>query len=234
MIHTRRLATLALASCLSAACGRSPTHETRAVVDWLVAERDALRTERDALQHALDERRAERVATALPWRDIQGLAPAGDASRGSPFLLACPEALRMVGLRGRRGAVIDRLAPVCGRPEQDALPAHRIEVQLPAAGGGGGKPFEMLCTPGEAVRGYRIAISRRDVLGLQLSCASVHATGAPPRPRWIGPALTARTLVRECPAGTWLVGFTGFSSHYVHRLGGLCRATERPPTPSAP
>ncbi len=218
----------AVLTVLTTSCGKSPTQETRAVVDWLVAERNVLRAERNALRHELENARATQLTGALPWEALEGLAPEGDASRGEPFLLACPEGLLVVGLRGRKGAVIDRIAPVCGRPDEDVPPHHRIEVQLPATGGTGGKPFELLCAPGEAVLGYRIETSRRDLLGLQLLCTTVHAADPPRTPRWLGSRPTARSTTRQCSDGAWLVGFTGLSGRYVYRLGGLCRTTGTP------
>jgi Alpha-L-arabinofuranosidase B (ABFB) domain len=97
------------------------------------------------------------------------LQPRGGGG-GSPVTLACGENSVLVGLTGRSGSAIDRLAAKCASLNPDgSLGSVRVGA---SAGGSGGSAFDRTCPPGQAVVGFSGRSGERlDQLSLQ--CASV-------------------------------------------------------------
>lgn len=76
---------------------------------------------------------------------VTATAAAG-GNGGSEFSLSCPGGLALVGIKGKAGALIDRVQAICGTVEGSAQTTT-------SAGGPGGTDFERKCPVGKVVVG---------------------------------------------------------------------------------
>lgn len=89
---------------------------------------------------------------------------------GTLRTLDCPSGQAMVGVRGRRGAVIDRIEVGC-RPFSADRGTHGTVSWIGAAGGTGGETsFSFVCPVPHAVFALGAAVTGPYVSGLQLAC----------------------------------------------------------------
>lgn len=86
------------------------------------------------------------------WRVTKRFSPNAETSvggtGGQKFTLACPDETVLVGVTGRKGAVVDRIQGLCGKPGEDNTAAV---ATVRAAGGTGGEEFREVCPAGQVV-----------------------------------------------------------------------------------
>ena len=99
---------------------------------------------------------------------------------GSVFVSRCPDGQFVVGLAGRAGEVIDRVAPLCvGFDRQNHWVGEPAEGE--GAGGKGGGPFKAVCPRDTTVTGFS-GVASEFVINLRL-CSGVCLIGPRSRSR---------------------------------------------------
>jgi serine protease len=143
-------------------------------------------------------------------------APVG-GDGGDPFELRCAPGLSMAGVKGRAGAWIDQLQPICLSSAGETRP-------VAAAGGGGGTAFERRCANGQFVVGMR-GRAGAFVDSLVFECQ------APTGPRTVVQRLDAVGGTggavfgsNRCSNDRTAVGFRGRAGGFIDRVQLLCSA----------
>jgi hypothetical protein len=146
------IASLTLGLC---AC-RGRTREAAEVVAGLDQEVERLSRENHALRVENASLRSQLLGPT--WQEMIQLDQAGSVDTGFPYRRICPQGQPLIGLRGRSGALIDALVPVCGPLESPEAPegvaTQRYGIELDPFGGlAGGAPFEQVCAGDDVVVG---------------------------------------------------------------------------------
>jgi hypothetical protein len=150
------------------------------------------------------------------------LTPAAGGQGGSDFSLSCNANEVMVGVTGRAGWVVDRLAALCQAVDSNGAPAGATR-QTAAAGGTGGNAFTLRCPAGQAVAGIQGRAGQM-VDRIQVSCRRVTGGTTTGAVTWIaaaggngGSAFGAHPCTGDRPAKS-LVGRAGSAIDRI-RLG---------------
>lgn len=150
---------------------------------------------------------------------------------GGPFTLACPSGMAMVGVRGRYGAWVDAIAPICAIWVAGGRTLGSIDEQ-PGTGGGGGGPGWMRC---EGRRGVAVGLlvwqaanEDRSVGRVLLECGQYddprrRANNLPGGALAFGESIGGPRVELRCGPDEVAVGLYGRSGAFIDRLGLLCQ-----------
>ena len=131
----------------------------------------------------------------VPWGDLQGLDSAG----GDIVESVCVGPWQATAIRGRAGALIDRVHTGCELPE-------RTFSETDPVGGGGGSAFKLGCTAGQAANGLR-GFAGDDIEQIGLGCVdSTTAQVADSETAGAGSTGTDLADTQLCFAGEVMVG----------------------------
>jgi hypothetical protein len=112
--------------------------------------------------------------------------PIRGTSQESPWTQQCPAGEVVVGFSGRSGAALDQVAFVCAPlviSESDAGSVLGVgpETTLTAAGGDGGTPYDVACSPGQVARGSNLRSGEWvDAFGLVCAAPALVPVGGDP------------------------------------------------------
>jgi hypothetical protein len=150
---------------------------------------------------------------------------------GGPYKLQCPSGMAMVGIKGRFGAWVDAVAPVCAVWVAGSRTLGEIDDQ-PGTGGGGGGSAVMRCSgrrgvaTGVAV--WQADNEDRSVGRIVLECGDYLQPGVrrPLNPAAVmafGESMGSGRVNLRCGPGEVAVGLLGRSGRFVDRIGLLCQ-----------
>lgn len=147
------------------------------------------------------------------------LAPASDTT--------CPAGEVLVGIRGRAGRLLDRLAMVCAPFSNLHDPALRTTLTTLADEDGGNR-FESFCPAGKAVKRFRVRAGAK-IDQIQLVCDDPNVVR--PETAVVTGDVAGGTFDTEyslrCNGNGALMGLWGKAGARIDRLSGLCRSTMR-------
>lgn len=150
---------------------------------------------------------------------------------GSVFVSRCPDGQFVVGLAGRAGEVMDRVAPLCvGFDRQNHWVGEPTEGE--GAGGKGGGPFRAVCPRDTRVTGFS-GVASEFVINLRLLCSLPHRpteSAAVLPPVGAHPELGA-TAGWTCRDLRLSASIRGAASQFVNRFGLGCDAAYLGDTP---
>jgi hypothetical protein len=150
---------------------------------------------------------------------------------GSVFFSRCPDGQFVVGLAGRAGEVMDRVAPLCvGFDRQNHWAGEPTEGD--AVGGKDGVPFTALCPRDTAVTGFS-GVGSEFVINLRLVCSFPQRpseTVAVLPPVGAHPELGA-TAGANCRGLALSASIRGAASQFINRFGLACDASYLGDTP---
>lgn len=150
---------------------------------------------------------------------------------GGPFKLQCPSGMAMVGIKGRHGAWVDAVAPVCAVWVAGNRTLGEIDDQ-PGTGGSRGGPGLMRCAGRRgAVTGLAVwqASNRDRSIGrIALECGDYVQPGVrrPLNPAAVmafGERMDSERVNLRCSPDEVAVGILGRSGAFVDRVGLLCQ-----------
>ena len=150
---------------------------------------------------------------------------------GSVFVSRCPDGQFVVGLAGRAGEVMDRVAPLCvGFDRQNHWVGEPTEGE--GAGGNGGGPFRAVCPRDTTVTGFS-GVASEFVINLRLLCSLPHrpteaAAVLPPVGAHPELGATAGVTCRDLRRSASIRGAAG---QFVNRFGLGCDASYLGDTP---
>lgn len=96
--------------------------------------------------------RSEDTAAAFPFFTASKTNALGNTTGGVPFALSCHSDEVLVGVNGRSGAFLDKLAPLCVKADEWGKWSSDV-IGRGAAGNNGGNAFSRLCPVDQAVSG---------------------------------------------------------------------------------
>ena len=99
--------------------------------------------------------RSEDTAAAFPFFTASKTSSFGSSTGGSPFALSCHSDEVLVGVSGRSGGNLDKLAPLCAKVDEWGKWSSDV-IGRGAAGNNGGSPFSRLCPADQAVSGFGV------------------------------------------------------------------------------
>jgi hypothetical protein len=103
------------------------------------------------------------------------LTPSAGGTGGTSFSLSCEADEVLVGVSGRAGGLVDRVAAVCQRVGADGVPTGSRRTTA-SAGGNGGTAFSRTCQAGQVVSAIR-GRAGSSVDQIWLGCRTLDAQG---------------------------------------------------------
>lgn len=234
------IASLILGLC---AC-RGRTREAAEVVAGLDQEVERLARENHALRVENASLRGQLLGPT--WPEMIQLEHAGSVDTGFPYRRICPQGQPLIGLRGRSGALVDALVPVCGPLESPEAPegvaTERFGIELDLVGGmAGGAPFEQVCGGDDVVVGVH-GRAGAFIDGLSVLCGQGEPIPRPHSGSNLRPAQRAEgewtelshaggfggnEFLHLCPRGWAAVGLSGRQGRYVEGIVLHCANMSR-------
>lgn len=164
-------------------------------------------------------------------------------SGGESFTALCPSGYHMVGLEGRTGKWVDKMAPICGSwiPERQAF-VNLINLKYVGTSGGG-TPAHVQCPHGYGLKKWTFwfvvgeTLRPKFVSTIEVTCEAVVAQrgsfvfqfgNTDAGYKYVGGgAFSAKSRPRPsganfCPPGELAVGFEGRSGQFVDALALIC------------
>lgn len=190
------------------------------------------------------------LAFLWPQPAVATDATAWGGAGGDPFRDECPKGSYLVGLKGRAGEWVDRIAPVCAPWLRGSQTFGAPSVGRFHGASRGGVERQTICwgfgINNRAVQSWDIATlrsSNRLVKYIKAYCTSLGPPASTAKWTFGGPIPDDRTIPDmtgafgitppdlSCPAGEVAVGIHGRAGLFVDELGLICGP---PPNPSAP
>jgi hypothetical protein len=142
---------------------------------------------------------------------------------GTHFFSRCPDGQMVVGLAGRSGTIIDRVAPLCVALSMEERWIGE-PIEGPGAGGPGGGPFRAVC-PRDMVVTQFSGLGGEFVVNLRLACSFPARRDV--NPTWLatvgGQTNVGSTAGGSCEGDNTLSSaITGASGQFVNRFALAC------------
>jgi hypothetical protein len=166
----------------------------------------------------------------------------GGGPSGKLAMLECPDGY-LVGFRGRRGAWLAQIGPLCAPWRSDQNRFGEIQADRIMGDSPGGYAHRATCPPGMAIRSLRIFASHDQknnpvyVAFVEAQCAAIgrgegRATlefGFRPRTKLGSPffPVERRRFFVSCAKGEFATGLIGRADFYVDALGLACKPAPR-------
>lgn len=177
------------------------------------------------------------LALACPDITLAGDLPIYGGLGGQRFRAECPKGSYLVGLAGRTGAWVDRIAPVCAPWLRGSQTLGTPTMGQSFGMSGGGQEQQALCTSGNtfAVQSWKITLLTSDnhyVQFIQAYCTSLVPSSAygilvfgqkdPYADNLALGPFGSKPPEQTCPDGEVAVGFRVRAGQFIDAIGMIC------------